>query len=96
MEFSINRDFGDKADNVISKNTAERLDDKEEEDDPEDNEIEGIGDDDHMKESQEEAEEEEHTDMGPGGLAGLIANLSGVIIILQLNVIVFDIHSYSI
>lgn len=70
MEFDVNLD------DIESKKTKRRDDNDKE------NEIEveigGVGDNDHMKESQEE---EGSTEMqaGPGGFAGLIANLSGVI-----------------
>lgn len=61
--------------NVDSKVTNR----KDEEDDKE-NEIEGVGDTDHMKESQEEdGSVEVHEGGGGDGLVGLIANLSGVI-----------------
>lgn len=73
MAFSDNVDFDNTDDNTETKTKmTKRLD----EDDKE-NEIEGVGDIDHMKESQEESTSVEVQE-GPGGLAGLIANLSGV------------------
>lgn len=70
--FSVSVDLGNSDDDIDSK-VAKRQD----EDDTE-NEIEGVGDIDHMKESQEEGTSAEAEAPGPGGLAGLIANLSGV------------------
>lgn len=57
--------------------TANRRDEKDKENEIETG-VEGDGNSNHMKESQEEEGSTEVMD-GPGGLAGLIANLSGVI-----------------
>lgn len=71
MGFSVDIDFGNGLDVNGSKMT-ERLDE-----DDKQNEIEGGGGDtDHMKESQEASNSIEG--QGPRGLAGLIADLSGV------------------
>lgn len=72
-------EFGVSSDDIESKKTKRRDDDNDKENEIE-IDIEGDGDSNHMKESQEE-EEEGSTEMqaGPGGFAGLIANLSGVI-----------------
>lgn len=65
--------FGVHLDDIDSKMTKRRdNNDKENE-----IEFEGDGDSNHMKESQEEGSTE--VVAGPPGLAGLIANLSGVI-----------------
>lgn len=71
MAFGVDFDLDNSDDDIDSKVTTRR-DDKDKE-----NEIEGGGDINHMKESQEE--ESAEPEAGPGGLAGLIANLSGVI-----------------
>lgn len=73
MGFSSDIDFGRGFD-VNDSRLTKRLDKDERE-----NEIEGGGDANHMKESQEESTSIEAP--GQGGLAGLIANLSGVMCI---------------
>lgn len=71
-------EFGVSIDDIESKKTKRRDDNDKENEIDVDVDIEGDGNNDHMKESQED---EGSTEMqaGPGGFAGLIANLSGVI-----------------
>lgn len=86
--FSVSVDL-DNSNDIDSKMT------KRQDEDDKENEIEGVGDIDHMKESQEESTSVEvEAEAGPGGLAGLIANLSGVIY-LNLYLILYGFSRYQ-